>query len=176
MTVEKTTEKGIERGDLVEEKKPRTKIIYKDTPLAEITLRKYEKPYDLPHRELVRKLCLSMGLLQPGDSRDIIVDILHVLLMAKKEKKELSSDEIRDIVIKTRKDANLILAGVAASNMRRQLKRLRDLFLVEKLKNKYRINEHESLNKIFQEKIEQYLLQTVLSRVKDYFDVIDREF
>jgi len=152
------------------------KVIAKDTPLAEITLRKYEKPFNLSQRELVRKLCLSMGLLQPGDSRDIIVDILYVLLKSKKERKELSSDDIKELVILSRKDANLALAGIASSNIRRQLKRLRDLFLIDKVRNRYRINEHESLNKIFQEKIEQYLLQTVVSRVKDYFEVIDREF
>jgi len=44
-----------------------------DTPLAEITLRKYESPKGLEKRELVRKLCLSLGLLQPGDSRDVVV-------------------------------------------------------------------------------------------------------
>ena len=42
-------------------------------PLAEITLRKYESPYELGRRELVKKICLSLGLLQPGDSRDVIV-------------------------------------------------------------------------------------------------------
>lgn len=152
------------------------KTISRDTPLAEITLRKYEKPFDMSQRELVRKLCLSMGLLQPGDSRDIIVDVLYVLLKSKKEKKELSSDEIRNLVIQSRKDSSLALAGIASSNIRRQLKRLRDLFLIDKIRNSYRINEHESLNKIFQEKIEQYLLQTVVSRVKDYFDVVDKEF
>ena len=152
------------------------KTISKDSPLAEITLRKYEKPFDMTHRDLVRKLCLSTGLLQPGDSRDVIVDILYVLLKARREKKDYSSEEIRGLVIASRKDASLELAGIAASNVRRQLKRLRDIFLVEKVRNKYRINEHESLNNIFKEKIEQYLLQTVISRVKDYFDVIDREF
>lgn len=152
------------------------KVIAKDTPLAEITLRKYEKPYNLSHRELVRKLCLSMGLLQPGDSRDVIVDILYVLLKSKKERKELSSEDIQGLVMQSRKDANLVMAGIASSNIRRQLKRLRDLFLIEKIRNRYRINEHESMNKIFEEKIEQYLLQTVVSRVKDYFEVIDREF
>ena len=154
------------------------KVIAKDTPLAEITLRKYEKPFDAGknHRELVRKLCLSMGLLQPGDSRDVIVDILYVLLKSKKERKELSSEDIQGLVMQSRKDANLIMAGIASSNIRRQLKRLRDLFLIEKIRNRYRINEHESMNKIFEEKIEQYLLQTVVSRVKDYFEVIDKEF
>ena len=152
------------------------KTISKDSPLAEITLRKYEKPFDMTHRDLVRKLCLSTGLLQPGDSRDVIVDILHVLLTARRGRKDYTSEEIRDLVIVLRKDANLSLAGIASSNVRRQLKRLRDLFLVEKVRNKYRINEHESLNNIFKEKIEQYLLQTVVNRVKDYFEVIDREF
>src|SRR3989338_5158478 len=49
--------------------------ISKDTPLAELTLRKYEKPYTMSRRDLMRKICLSTGLLQPGDSRDSIVDI-----------------------------------------------------------------------------------------------------
>ena len=58
----------------------------KDIPLSEITLRKYEKPVGLEKRELVRKICLSLGLLQLGDSRDIIVDILIVLIDANKNK------------------------------------------------------------------------------------------
>lgn len=45
------------------------KTISIDTSLAEITLRKYEKPKSENKRELVRKVCLSLGLLQPGDSR-----------------------------------------------------------------------------------------------------------
>ena len=61
--------------------------ISKDTPLSEITLRRYEKPYDLTGRDLVKKLCLSLGLLQPGDSRDVVVDVLQVLLEKKSEKK-----------------------------------------------------------------------------------------
>ena len=63
---------------------PMTKTISKEMPLAEITLRRYEKPSKLSERELVRKICLSIGLLQPGDSRDVVVDVLHVLLIAKK--------------------------------------------------------------------------------------------
>ena len=56
------------------------KTISRDVPLSELTLRKYEKP-DFKGRNLIRKLCLSLGLLQPGDSRDVIVDILNVLLI-----------------------------------------------------------------------------------------------
>ena len=55
----------------------------RDTPLMEVTLRRYEKPVGLEQRELVRKFCLGIGLLQPGDSRDVVVDVLFALLLAK---------------------------------------------------------------------------------------------
>lgn len=148
------------------------KIISKDIPLAEITLRKYEKPYNMPRRDLIRKLCLSIGLLQPGDSRDIIVDILYVLLDAKKEKKKLDSEELKDIVVNFRKKNGLQLKGIASSNVRRQLKRLRDLFLVEKVRNSYSIAEFDELKLIFEKKIEEFYLKSILERVKEYFEIV----
>lgn len=152
------------------------KTISQDTPLGELTLRKYEKPYSTDQRELVRKLCLSSGLLQPGDSRDVIVDIFHILLEAKKEQKELSSEQVGDLVKKRRSEKKLPLTGVAGSNIRRQLKRLRDIFLVEKIKNRYRITEFSPVSEIFSEKVEQYLLQSLLQRVKEYYSKVDEEF
>lgn len=148
------------------------KTISKEIPLSEITLRRYEKPSKLSDRELVRKLCLSIGLLQPGDSRDIIVDIFHVLLNAKKQKKLLTSEEIEKDVINSRKKQKLALHGIASSNIRRQIKRLRDLFLVEKVKNQYRINEFEELSIIFEEKIEKFYLKSIVDRVKEYFESV----
>lgn len=147
-------------------------VISKDTPLAEITLRRYEKPYDMPRRELIKKLCLSVGLLQPADSRDIIVDILYVLLEAKKEKKGLDSEEVQNLVINVRKEHKLPLKGIAPSNIRRQIKRLRDLFLIEKVDNKYRVSEFEDLEVIFNDKIEKYFLDNILARVRDYFNAV----
>lgn len=144
--------------------------VSKDTPLAELTLRRYEKPYDMPKRELIKKLCLSIGLLQPGDSRDIVVDVLHVLLNARATKKELDSETIKEEVIKLRKKEKLALRGIASSNIRRQLKRLRDIFLVEKIQNMYRIHEFENLTTIFNEKIEKYYLNNILERIKEYFE------
>lgn len=148
----------------------------RDTPLNEITLRRYEKPYDLKGRELVRKLCLSTGLLQPGDSRDVIVDILFVLLEAKKKNKALSSEEVKEKVEEKRKQFNLPMLGIASSNIRRQLKRLRNLFFVEKVKNRYRITEFSSLEEIFDEKIEKFLMPSLLNRVKEYIKAVDNEF
>lgn len=148
------------------------KTISKDLPLSGITLRRYEKPFDMSRRALMRKLCLSVGLLQPGDSRDIIVDILDVLLKAKEKKKLLSSEEVKDSVIKLRKKTKLPLSGIASSNVRRQLKRLKDLFLVETIRNSYRITEFEDLNVIFEEKIEKFYLNSILERIRDYFKVL----
>jgi len=149
------------------------KTISKDIPLAEITLRRYEKPTNLSERELVRKICLSVGLLQPGDSRDVIVDVLNVMIKAKKELKNLTSDEVCSLVIEERKKLKLQMLGIASSNIRRQLKRLKDLLLVEKRLNAYRITEHSNLNEIFEEKIEKFLLPAINSRIKEYLKKID---
>ncbi len=150
--------------------------VIKDTPLAEITLRKYEMPYDTDERELLKKFCLSVGLLQPGDSRDIVVDVLHVLLKAKKNSEMVDSESVRELVIQLRNKEGLPLTGVASSNIRRQLKRIRDLHLAEKIKNQYRITEFESMLKTFEEKIEDFILPSIIKRVKEYFKEIDNKF
>lgn len=140
----------------------------KDIPLSEITLRKYEKPYDSSRRELIRKVCLSLGLLQPGDSRDIMVDILLVLEDARKEKAWLSSFSIRDKVTQLRKDSSFELKGIAESNIRRQLKRLRDTMFVDKQENQYRISEFAPLSELFENKIEKFLVPQTIERIKEY--------
>ena len=146
--------------------------ISRDTPLAELTLRKYEKP-SLQGRELVRKLCLSVGLLQPGDSRDVVVDVFYVLL---KTREELTSVEVEKKVIEFREKSGLPMLGIAPSNIRRQLLRLRDLFFVEKLANNYRIAENAPLTELFTEKVEAFLLDTTIKRVKEYVKAVDKEF
>lgn len=146
--------------------------IAKDTPLAEITLRKYEKP-NSSSRELVRKVCLTLGLLQPGDSRDVVVDVLHVMLV---HKGPLTSKEVEDLVIENRKEHGVILLGIAPSNIRRQLLRCRELFLIEKVKATYRITENSTFIEIFSEKLESYYLNSILSRVREYMQKVDEEF
>lgn len=150
--------------------------IAKDTPLVEITLRRYEKPAQLDERDLVRKLCLSLGLLQPGDSRDVIVDIFCILLHYRNQKMDLSSEEVTAEVIAYRKKQKLPLVGVASSNIRRQLRRLRELMLVEKLLNNYRITEFCRLHELIEEKVERFLLSSILSRVKEYIQLVDLHF
>lgn len=146
-----------------------------DLPLAELTLRKYEKPYQENEREIVKKICLSLGLLQPGDSRDIIVEILLVLNKAKKEKEELELEKIKERAIELRKTANLEIKGLTDSNIRRQLKRLRDLLIIEKISNSYRVSEFEDLSKIFDEKIKDFYLLSITTRIKEYLKVLEQD-
>ena len=143
---------------------------FSDTPLMEITLRRYESPRGLSKRDTLRKICLSLGLLQPGDSRDVIVDILLVLENIKHLKKELSSIEIKEEVVGIRSQAGLSSQGTADSNIRRQLKRLRDVHLVEKVRNNYRIVEFSSLRELFENRIQKILLQSIVQRNVEYFD------
>ena len=146
----------------------------KDIPISEIVLRKYERPYNLEKRDLVKKICLSLGLLQSGDTRDIIVDILHVLIDESKDKNKLNSDEIKSKVEKLRKKSNLEMKGIAESNIRRQLKRLRDLMIIEKNNNLYYLSEFETLEKIFEDKIEKFIVQPNVERIKEYLRELDK--
>lgn len=141
------------------------RLTSKDTPLAEVTLRKYERPFNLERRELVKKICLSLGLLQPGDSRDVIADVFQVIIDAKQP---ISAEGIIEDVVKNRDRYNLTQQGVAGSNIRRQIRRLKELFLIEKVGNSYRITENASLVEIFEEKIEKFYLRTIVDRVKEY--------
>ncbi len=145
----------------------------RDIPLGEITLRKYERPYDSAPRELIKKICLSLGMLQPGDSRDIIVDIVLILEDARKQKLWLSSFEIRDRVQELRKKNSLDNKGLAESNIRRQLKRLRDSMLVDKQENKYRLSEFAPLSELFEVKIEKFLLPQMVERIKEYLQKLE---
>ena len=148
----------------------------KDLPLAEINLRKYEKPVGLEKRELVRKVCLSLGLLQLGDSRDVIVDILMVLIESNKKKEKLSSEEIGKRVEAVRKKYSLDNKGLAESNIRRQLKRLIDNMLVDKQINMYYLTEHNSLKEIFERNIEKFVMPQIVERVKEYLGEVEKEF
>ena len=64
---------------------------------------------------------------------------------------------------------------IASSNIRRQIKRLKDLFLIENIDTSYRIVEFENLNKIFEEKIESFYLKNILARVKEYLQALEKE-
>jgi len=143
----------------------------KEKPLAELTLRKYERPFRLTGRELVKKMCLSVGLLQPADTRDVIVDVFYSMLRSE----SMTASELEEAVKKCRKQHNLPLKGVASSNIRRQVKRLKDAMFVEKMGNLYRIAENAALHELFTERIEKFYLPAIVSRVKEYCEAVEKE-
>lgn len=141
-------------------------------PLAELTLRKYEKPFRLSGRELVKKLCFSIGLLQPGDSRDVVVDVLYSVVHADVP---LLASEIKERVKQIRESNKLSLSGCTPQNIRRQLRRLKDISLVERTGMHYRIKEGASLPEAFSEHIEKLYLPAIVSRIKEYCDAVHKE-
>ncbi|HDN90922.1 MAG TPA: hypothetical protein ENG56_01010 [Candidatus Aenigmarchaeota archaeon] len=133
----------------------------KEIPLVEITLRKFEKPYEKELTVLLKKFCISLGLLQPGDSRDVIVYILEFLLKKRKERKLVTVDEIRDY-LKEKK-----LRGLTPQNLRRHLKKLEDIYLVDRVGNGVRIKEWMELPELIKE-IEEYLVIPIFNRIEEY--------
>ena len=80
----------------------------------------------------------------------------------------MNSFEIRDKVDLARKENSRENRGLAESNIRRQLKRLRDAMLVDKQENKYRMSEFAPLSELFENKIERFLIPQTIERIKEY--------
>ena len=97
-----------------------------------------------------------------------MVDIMLVLEDARKKREWLSSFQIRDKVEAVRKEHSLEVKGLAESNIRRQLKRLRDAMIIDKQENQYRMSEFEPLKEIFESKIEKFLIPQIIERIKEY--------
>jgi|TARA_Y100000310_G_C20605868_1_gene775434 DNA-binding transcriptional ArsR family regulator len=138
----------------------------RDIPLQEITLRKYESPYSLDDRELSRKFLLSIGLLQPGESRDIIVDIFELFVKARKLNKPLEVDFIvNELEGKS---------GASAPNVSRQIKRLKDMKLIEKIHSGYRITEFGKIDNIVSNFVIPFVINQSSERLIEYAKELDR--
>jgi len=139
----------------------------KDLPLQEITLRKYELPDVSNTHEVAKKFLLSMGLLQPGESRDIIVDIFLALLTARESKQPLELAALVDKIPDKK--------GISESNVRRQLRRLKNFKLVEKVSGGYRIAEFGSLEPIVDDYIHSFIVKPSVERLKEYAKALDKK-
>lgn len=149
--------------------------VAKEIPLSSITLRKYEKPYQAKERQIVKRFCLSVGILEPGDSRDVIVDMLIVLLKNSSKKHLLSVEEIVKMTREERKSRKLGEKGCSEPNIRRQLLRVKNLGLVERVQSKYRIKEFMSMAELAEEVVRKRT-EDILSRVILYSKAIDNKF
>jgi hypothetical protein len=148
------------------------KSIAKQIPLQEITLRKYESPQGNDPYELTRMFCLSIGLLNPGDSRDIVTDVLYVLLFSDRP---MTALEIKDRVETLREQKGKPLRGIALSNILRQIRRLRESMIVEKHLDSYRIAENEKLAALIDQKVFTYRVHSIVNRIKEYAEALDQK-
>jgi len=136
--------------------------VHKELPIIQVTLRKFERPYG-DFEELLRKFLMSIGLLQPGDSRDDVLKVMRELLRARRERKLL---QVRDLVELTK---------ASPPNVRRHLRRLRELGLVEKYDWGYRMREWMDLPSLI-EGMEEFVLSPILRRVKEYAEAVESTF
>jgi len=143
-----------------------------ESPVFEITLRKYEKPQaGITRRELVKRICLSLGLLNPGDSRDVIIDVMNVILDSKRA---LTAKEIIKRAESQREELRLSDIGVTYPNISRLLRKLKAYMIIESRADKYRLSENSSLKDIFNEKIIRYHLESINGRINEYLDMLTK--
>ncbi|HDD05253.1 MAG TPA: ArsR family transcriptional regulator [Candidatus Aenigmarchaeota archaeon] len=136
--------------------------VHKETPIIQVTLRKFERPYG-DFEELLRKFLMSIGLLQPGDSRDDVVKVMRELLRARREKRIL---QVKDLVK---------LTDVSPPNARRHLRRLRELGLVERHERGYRLREWMDLPSLV-DGVREFVLPPILKRVREYAEAVESTF
>lgn len=141
------------------------KRVFKDTPIDEITLRRFEKPASDDLRNLCRKFLISVGLLQSGDSRDIINDLFYDFVKASKSEEFLPVE----IIIEKYEGED----GGTASNLRRHLRRLKEMNIIERTSYGYRITEFLSLQDLFTKRIVKFLIQPTINRISEYAEKID---
>jgi hypothetical protein len=108
------------------------------TPVDTITLRLYPRT-ESSGRELMHTICLSYGLVQPKNSRNCVIDVVAILVVAQKQQTWLSSKDVHEQVLQYRLEHALRGEGTAESNIRRILKQLLDIGVIERTAAKYRI-------------------------------------
>jgi DNA-binding transcriptional ArsR family regulator len=141
---------------------------FKEIPVAEITLRKFEKPYG-SKEDILRRFCISLGLLQPGDSRDVVIEILKLFLEAKKRRKFLSPERIYELIQERRE------RGATQANLRRHITRLKRIGLVEKTRQGYRLREWLSLEELVLG-VKKLLIEPTFERILEYAKEVEISF
>ncbi len=142
---------------------------FHDTPINDISLRKFEKPSSNDVDELLRKFCISVGLLQPGDSRDLIVDLLKLFMKASRVRRHLPVEDIYKYAL------NFGKHGASQSNVRRHLLRLKEMNFIEKTREGYRLREWLPLKSLFEDFIK-FKAKPTIERITDYALLIDQLF
>ncbi|MBE5729585.1 hypothetical protein IHI26_00230 [Candidatus Parvarchaeota archaeon] len=142
--------------------------LFKDKPLYRLVLSEFEKPSG-DYFSNLRRFCISLGLVNPGESRIGIVYILDILLKARKDKPNgLSSYDI----IKKLYSNNV---KIVYANILRDLRKLIATGIVEKIDSNYRIKENMDLPEILDKFVKPYIIDRVLKKVGDYASAIEKD-
>jgi predicted transcriptional regulator len=126
-----------------------------DLPLSEITLRKFERPESLDRKTLIRRFCISLGLVQPGETRVGLIDIFSVLLT--------SPEPLRAEEISEKLGGKLALSGI-----RRHLRRLEQTKLIEHRNMRYSLAESGDLVYCLNFVTKKYLIEDTFERIVEY--------
>jgi predicted transcriptional regulator len=126
-----------------------------DFPLFEITLRKYERPENIDERTIIRRFCMSLGLINIGDTRIGIVELFEVLL---KVENPLKAEEIREKLGKK----------LALSGIRRHLRRMQLVGIVEHRNKKYALSEGGDLAYSLKLTTKRYSIDDTFDRIIEY--------
>ncbi len=150
-----------------QEEKVRTRL-FKDKPLAVIELSEFEKPGTDRFTNL-RRFCISLGLISPGESRIAIVHILDILLKARKSNPN-GLDSYAIVKELYQHDVKIVYA-----NILRDLRKLVRVGLVEKINGGYRVKENGNLEDILRNFIKPYIIERILNRIVEYAHSIESE-
>jgi hypothetical protein len=143
------------------------KKLYKDLPLAGISLNEFEKP-SADYFTNLRRFCISIGVISPGESRVAIVYILDILLRAK-----ATNPNGLDSLQITKALYNLDVKIVYA-NILRDVRKLIGIGIIERRGNLFRIKENLPLKELLETFIRPYIIDRIIKRVLEYADAIDK--
>ncbi len=152
-----------------QEKEPKRikERLFKDKPLSEISLKEFERPTN-DYMTNLRRFCISLGVISPGESRVAIVHILDVLIKAR-SKKQKSLDSYEIVKELYRRNIKIVYANVL-----RDVRKLISIGLVEKRENRYRIRENLPLHEILKTYIKPYIVDKIFNRITEYAESIDK--
>jgi len=131
--------------------------------LAEIRLRWYDDSSLMleDDRELIELFLNSLGV-----SRKVAADIFEVLLYARKRDEGLTSEELRDEIIKLREKNKTknINKGLTKRNLQIWLRFFQDIELVERYGSRYRFAKNKKPSTAFKK----YTKPQVIDKSSDY--------
>jgi Fe2+ or Zn2+ uptake regulation protein len=144
-----------------------TERLYKDRPLSGISLNEFERPTN-DYNTNIRRLCISLGLVRPGESRIAIVYILDILLKARK-KRPNGMDSYEIIKELYKKKVRIVYA-----NILRDLRKLISVGIVERRNSFYRVRENMKLDEIMTSFVKPYIIDRTLSKIEEYAKAVEK--